>query len=148
MVACMERAVRIRRPLPRTSADLADRAQGHDVGDDRRHRRRPDDLAARGARRGTELGLPLLLAARLRARAGGAARCGLYRRGAALPRLPAARRHGRPGLPGYEGSRPVRVGNAASEQFQLDVYGEVVGVMAIGAERLNQIERGLWPRWR
>src|SRR3954454_12852707 len=37
-------------------------------------------------------------------------------------------------LPGYEGSRPIRVGNAASEQFQLDVYGEVAGVMSIGAE--------------
>jgi GH15 family glucan-1,4-alpha-glucosidase len=31
-----------------------------------------------------------------------------------------------PALPGYEGSQPVRIGNAASEQFQLDVYGEVL----------------------
>jgi len=51
-------------------------------------------------------------------------------------------------LPGYEGSRPVRVGNAASEQFQLDVYGEVAAVMFIGAERLGRIEERLWPRWR
>ncbi|NUP09451.1 MAG: glycoside hydrolase family 15 protein [Polyangiaceae bacterium] len=28
-------------------------------------------------------------------------------------------------LPGYEESRPVHIGNAAHEQFQLDVYGEV-----------------------
>jgi GH15 family glucan-1,4-alpha-glucosidase len=29
-------------------------------------------------------------------------------------------------LPGYEASAPVRVGNAASRQYQLDVYGEVL----------------------
>ena len=34
-----------------------------------------------------------------------------------------------PHLVGYEDSRPVRVGNAASEQFQLDVYGEVMDAM-------------------
>jgi GH15 family glucan-1,4-alpha-glucosidase len=32
-------------------------------------------------------------------------------------------------LPGYAGSRPVRIGNAAAEQFQLDVYGEVMDVL-------------------
>ena len=32
-------------------------------------------------------------------------------------------------LPGYEESRPVRVGNAASGQFQLDVYGEILDAM-------------------
>jgi len=32
-------------------------------------------------------------------------------------------------LPGYENSRPVRKGNAASEQFQLDVYGEIMDAM-------------------
>ena len=34
-----------------------------------------------------------------------------------------------PWLAGYENSRPVRVGNAASEQFQLDVYGEVMDAL-------------------
>ncbi|MBI1406860.1 MAG: glycoside hydrolase family 15 protein [Caulobacter sp.] len=38
-------------------------------------------------------------------------------------------------LPGYEDSKPVRIGNAASAQFQLDVYGEL-------ADSLHQARRG------
>ncbi len=52
-----------------------------------------------------------------------------------------------PDLPGYEGSTPVRVGNAASEQFQLDVYGEVLAMAFVAAERLGEFEPRMWPRW-
>ena len=53
-----------------------------------------------------------------------------------------------PHLPGYEGSQPVRVGNAASEQFQLDVFGEVMGVAHQAAMHLGVVNKRTWPRWR
>jgi GH15 family glucan-1,4-alpha-glucosidase len=34
-------------------------------------------------------------------------------------------------LPGYKNSRPVRIGNAAAQQLQLDIYGELADVMAL-----------------
>jgi GH15 family glucan-1,4-alpha-glucosidase len=35
-------------------------------------------------------------------------------------------------LPGYEGSKPVRIGNAASAQLQLDIFGEILDALYTG----------------
>jgi GH15 family glucan-1,4-alpha-glucosidase len=51
-------------------------------------------------------------------------------------------------LPGYEGSRPVRVGNAAAGQFQLDVYGEVVGVGWAVAMAVGRLSARHWRQLR
>ena len=53
-----------------------------------------------------------------------------------------------PWLPGYEGSKPVRVGNAASGQFQLDVYGEVMSAMYAARKRGPRRRREGWPAHR
>ncbi|MCU0702731.1 MAG: glycoside hydrolase family 15 protein [Fimbriiglobus sp.] len=48
-----------------------------------------------------------------------------------------------PWLPGYEGSRPVRTGNGAYNQFQLDVFGEVMDCLHL-ARRSGMTDDGGW----
>ncbi|MBF6571522.1 MAG: glycoside hydrolase family 15 protein [Candidatus Binataceae bacterium] len=47
-------------------------------------------------------------------------------------------------LPGYEGSKPVRVGNAAHGQFQLDVYGEIMNALSIAHRYQIKIDDDAW----
>src|SRR5881397_1821426 len=47
-------------------------------------------------------------------------------------------------LPGYEGSKPVRVGNAASGQFQLDVYGEYISCWYLARKMGLHKSDGAW----
>jgi GH15 family glucan-1,4-alpha-glucosidase len=46
-------------------------------------------------------------------------------------------------LEGYAGSRPVRIGNEAADQFQLDTYGEVVDAAFQYVERGGRLDRDM-----
>jgi len=50
-----------------------------------------------------------------------------------------------PWLSGYAGSRPVRTGNLASEQFQLDVYGQVLDILFQAREVGMNTGIDSWP---
>jgi GH15 family glucan-1,4-alpha-glucosidase len=43
-------------------------------------------------------------------------------------------------LPGYRGSRPVRIGNGAASQTQLDIYGELLSAAHVLADRIGHFD--------
>lgn len=47
-------------------------------------------------------------------------------------------------LPGYAGSRPVRVGNAAEHQVQLDVFGPVTELLDELSDHLGELPDSYW----
>ena len=51
-------------------------------------------------------------------------------------------------LPGYERSAPVRIGNAAVDQRQLDVYGEVIDALTLGRQAGLPFDKHNWSLQR
>jgi alpha,alpha-trehalase len=48
-------------------------------------------------------------------------------------------------LTGYDGARPVRIGNGAFDQRQNDVYGAVLDSILLHTRRSQRLPRRLWP---
>ncbi len=48
-------------------------------------------------------------------------------------------------LPGYAGSRPVRIGNAAFAQKQHDVWGALLDSVYLHSKAVDQLDNRIWP---
>ena len=51
----------------------------------------------------------------------------------------------RPELTGYDGARPVRIGNGAFDQRQNDVFGSALDAVLLHVRRSQRLPRRLWP---
>ncbi len=151
---------------PRSRDAIADHAEGADLWPDRRHRRGADDLAAGKARRrqrnwdyrfcwlrdATFTLLALMNSGYteeasawhnwlLRAAAGAPANMQIMYGIMGQRRLLEWEADW---LPGYEGAQPVRVGNAAHAQLQLDVYGELMDAFHQSRMAKLKLDDGSW----
>ena len=131
---------------------IADHAQGLDLSAERRTGCRCHDVAARSAGWRHELGLPILLAANSTFTVGALLNAGFHQEArewrdwllraiAGSPeririmyRIDGSRHLSEwrvDTLPGYRYASPVRIGNAASTQHQIDVFGEVLDCLSL-----------------
>ena len=155
----------LRGRAPRSGDAFADHAEGADLCADRRHCRCTDDLAAgeaRGARnwdyrfcwlRDATFTLLALMNSGyteeasawhnwlLRAVAGSPANMQIMYGIMGQRRLLEWEAGW---LPGYEGAQPVRVGNAAHAQLQLDVYGELIDAFHQSRMAKLNLDDGTW----